>query len=198
MVSKKSNVVGLSRRRETREQVLERLFSEHGDALRAFLRVRMSSHADADTEDIAQEVFIRLARMDELETRLSPSNDSNRSFMVAVANNLVLDFEKKKRVRYRYAQSEQAQAHEDDSIQLGTPESISESREQLERMRDVIMNLHPCSRKAFILNRFKFKSYREISVEMGVSVKQIEKYMKRALTQIREAAAEFKGNGPQT
>ena len=157
----------------------------------AFLRVRMDSNADMD--DIVQDVFIRLARMEDLQERLSPGNDSNRSFLMTVANNLVLDLEKSRKVRYRYRQKEQAQAADGDNLQVGTPETISESRQELERIRDAIMDMRPNWRKAFVLNRFKYKSYREISIEMGVSVKQVEKYMKNALIQIRKATAEFNG-----
>ena len=194
MPETKSNVVDLpGRRQETREQVLERLFKEHRAALCAFLRVRMDR--DAEMDDVVQEVFIRLARMKDLPERLSQGRESNRSFIIAIANNLVLDLEKSRRVRHRYADKVQAQAHDDDRVQSGTPETIAAARQELKRLRDVIMNLNPNWRKAFILNRFKHMSYREISVEMGVSVKQIDKFMKNALIQIRRAVSETKGAG---
>lgn len=197
MARKQSNIVDFKGRpTETREQILERLFKEHGAALRAFLHVRMDSHADMD--DIAQEVFIRLAKLEGLEFRLEPSNESNRSFIITVANNLVLDLEKSQKVRYRYAEQTQAQVIDDDLLATPSPELITESRQQLERLREVILNLNPNWRKAFILNRFKAKSYREISVEMGVSVKQVEKYMKGALIQIRKVAKEFKDTGEKS
>ncbi|MDM3869772.1 RNA polymerase sigma factor [Porticoccus sp. W117] len=194
MVTNNNKVVPLKKRTsETRDEVLERLFIDHGDALRGFLMVRLDTQDDID--DVMQEVFIRLARMQDLENRMAPERLNNRSFMVAIANNLVLDLEKSRQVRHRYAEKEQMWAQDDRSSHTQTPEIISQSREELERIREAIMNLRPKWRTAFILNRFKFKSYQQIALEMGVSVKQVEKYMKGALVQIRKVAAEFKGNG---
>lgn len=148
---------------------------------------------NADIDDVVQEVFIRLARMDDLPKRLSRQSESNRSFIIAVANNLVLDLEKSRRVRHRYAENLQAQSGEDNLLQNGTPETIAEARQELEYLRDVIINLNPNWRRAFILNRFKHLSYREIAAVMGVSVKQIDKFMKNALIHIRRAEKEIRG-----
>ncbi len=109
---KHSNVVELrGQPRETREQVLERLFNEHESHLRAFLKARMGS--SDDLEDILQDVFIRVAKMENLQERLPVSGDSNRSFLFAVANNLVVDMERQRQVRRKYIQQHKAQVDED-------------------------------------------------------------------------------------
>lgn len=194
MARKGNNVVDLQgRRRETNEQVLKRLFTEHSAALRAFLRVRMGVDLDDDMDDIVQEVFIKLADLPNLPERLPPDNKSNRSFLIAMANNLVVDMERHKSVRRRYMDLHQHQPEQ--QAQVITPETIALASEELDQVKAVIMDLNPRWREAFILNRFKRKTYHQIADAMGVSVKQVEKYMKQALLRIREAAVALKRDG---
>ncbi len=188
---RKGKIVPLFDQDETRQQALDRLFNEHGDALRRFLRVRMGR--DSDLEDIVQEVFIRLARLDDLSRRMPAGSASNRSFIFAVANNLTVDLERHRRVRYQYQEQQQAKINEEDEQFDITPESIALASEELQQIKEVIINLDPNWRDAFILNRFQYKSYREIAAEMGVTVKQVENYMKNALLRLREAALDMKG-----
>lgn len=180
----KDNVVRLTdRRRETREQVLERLFNEHGSALRGFLRVRLD--VGSDVEDIVQEVFIKLAKLDGLQDRLQPGRMQNRSFLFAITSNLVVDLERKKRVRRRYAEEQQARAKEELPVNNASPEAITLAKKELEQVKSVLLEMRPCWREAFILNRFRHRSYREVAVDMDISVKTVEKYIKKALIQIR-------------
>ena len=194
MSRQKGKVVPLFNRSETSQQALDRLFSEHGAALRSFLRVRMG--AEDDLEDVVQEVFIRLAKIAGLAQRLPADGDNNRSFIFAIANNLVVDLERHKQVRHKYAERQQAQAREEDERFDITPESIALASEELERIKQVIMELEPNWRDAFILNRFQYKSYREIAAEMNVTIKQVENYMKNALLRLRRAAVDLSGAEP--
>ncbi len=192
---KTTNVVDLSGRpRETREQVLERLFNEHRDALCAFLWVRLG--VDQEVDDIVQDVFARLADLDDLPERLPPGNHSNRAFIFTIANNHVLNLEKHRQVRRRYVE-QQTSAHNagSDGLVEVSPEVVALAEQELERVKQVILKLRPNWRDAFILNRFKHWSYRDIAVVMGVSVKQVEKYMKHALVHVRRAALENSGAG---
>ncbi|WIO74017.1 RNA polymerase sigma factor [Porticoccaceae bacterium LTM1] len=187
-----NNVVRLAdRQRESREQVLERLFIEHGSALRGFLRVTLK--VDSEVEDIIQEVFIKLANLEQLPERLPPGGASNRSFLFAIANNLVVDLERSKRVRREYASAHQAEAGPEAFVNNGSPEAITLARSDLECVKEVLLQMRPCWREAFILNRFRHRSYREISIDMGISVKTVEKYIKKALLQIKAAVQDLKG-----
>lgn len=189
MARQKSRVIDLSgRRREDKTQVLERLFSEHSEALRAFLRgVMGSSH---ELEDVVQEIFAKLAREEDLVARLPDDRAKWRSYLVAMANNLIVDMARYRQVRRKYLDREKYRLTEEDGVVNASPEAIALTRQQLEALKDVILGLKPRWRQAFILNRFNHKSYRQIADEMGVSVKQIEKYMKQALMRVRAAASE--------
>ena len=193
-VGVKNNVVDIHRRQaETRNQVLERLFKEHNSALRGFLNMRLGVTEELD--DVVQEVFARLAKLPDLQERLPVGGSNNRSFLFAVANNYVMDMERRKVHQRRYAESRQVRNHESDNLYLATPESIALAAEDIARLREVIVKLKPAWRDAFVLVRIKCMSYREAAREMGVTVKKIEAYIKGAMIQIRKADLSITGVG---
>lgn len=193
MSRKLSNVIDLKGRSlETTDQVLERLFSEHGEALRGFLRVRMA-RLEADLEDVVQEVFIRLAKLDNLQQRMPAGGDSNRSFILAMANNLVVDLERQKSVRLRFVEREQTRGRDEQGVDHESPEMLAQASQEMERLKQVLIGLKPTWRNAFILNRLMRKSYVETAAEMGVTVKQVERFLKSALIHIQRASIEIFG-----
>ena len=187
-----SKIVNLSGRQpETQEQVLERLFGEHGGALRGFLQMRFD--VGQEIEDVVQEVFMRLARLDNLADRLPVGGTSNRSFIFAVANNLVVDMERRKVHQRRFAESEQSQKLEEDDHCLASPESIALAHDEIAQLKKVILGLKPTWRNAFILTRIKCLSYKDAARQMNVTIKQVERFLKSALIQIRKAANDVSG-----
>ncbi len=184
MAGERDSVVDFTHwRQDARRKVLEQMFREHGDALRQFLRVRFN--AETDLEDIVQDVFVWLAKKDDLLNSVSPQSGSNRSFLLTAANSMAVDLERRKAVRRQYGASQQDEARQ--RVMEITPEKLAEDRQQLEHVHNAILNMRPTWRKVFVMNRFEHKSYRQIANEMRVSVKQIEKYMSRALGEIRKA-----------
>ncbi|WIO74926.1 sigma-70 family RNA polymerase sigma factor [Porticoccaceae bacterium LTM1] len=189
MVRKKNNVVDFNgRQRMNKAQVLEQLFREHSTSLRVFLRGIMKG--DQDVEDIVQEMFVKLSDIDDILTRLPSDKKRCRSYLFATANNMVVDIERSKLVRRRYCEQEISHATEEDQKDGVGPEEIAMSHQELERVKSEILKLKPRWRKAFILSRFKHLTYKQIANEMGVSVKQVEQYMKEALIRVRDAAIE--------
>ncbi|WIO74704.1 sigma-70 family RNA polymerase sigma factor [Porticoccaceae bacterium LTM1] len=192
MVKKQDNVVDLQGRPlETREQALERLFHEHRSAVSAFLTVRLRVSRE-ELDDVVQEVFARLARMEDLLEKLPPDNESARSYLFAAANRLVVDMERRRVVRMRYQQQLEQQVRAEKPA-ADSPESLVLAREDLEVVKAVLAGLKPLWRQAFILSRFKQKSYQEIADRMGVSIKTVEKYICMALSQLRKALMEGRG-----
>lgn len=185
MTQKTDNVVDLSGlRHETRKQVLERLFTEHGAALRDFLRARTGLTEDLD--DIVQEVFVKLANLTDLHEKAALQSGSTRAYLFTAANNLVLD-RQRRQVLQRAYHIEQGRGDSHITLEV-TPERIIEGIQDLAVVKRTILKLPPKCRKVFLLHRFENWSYRQIAREMGLSVKQIEKYMSQALVSIREAS----------
>ena len=188
VTSKELNVVDLDKkRRETHEEVLERLFNEHRTSLRAFIIGRTGY--DHEVDDVIQEVFIRLSRLDGLDQRLPPDGKGNIAYLFSVAHNLVIDMERRKAM-IRAKLEQYRQDEEGLTPDNPPPEALVLADQELERIKAAIMVMRPAWRKAFILNRFKFKTYREVAKVMNVSVKQVEKYMKSALIKVREAVVD--------
>ena len=65
-----------------KKALIERLFTQHGTALQAFLRRRIRVIPDAP--DLAQEVYLRMLRVSDSNTIRNPE-----LYLYAVANNLV-------------------------------------------------------------------------------------------------------------
>lgn len=184
MAKKNSNVVDMNRRpQESRKQVLEQLFREHGAVLRAFLAPRISPGMDLD--DLVQEVFLRLARVEDLSERIATNKGSTVSYLITIGINLILDIKKHNTVAGKHAYLE-AQYVEEEVLRT-SPDVIVCAQQDLKLVEQVVLQLPPVWRKVFLLSRVEGLTYREISQRMNVSVKQIEKYMSKSLKRIRDA-----------
>lgn len=183
MKQKRHNVINMVKRRHNkRDQVLDQLYREHSSYLRQFLKFRLDS--DEDHEDVVQDVFLRLARMDNLAEQVGTDCNNPRAYIFTIANNIVVDLIRKKIVRRPHDVGQLEQIPE---VEVSiTPEVQAESAQELEIAKQIILGLSPRVQRAFVLSRFYFKSYKQISDEMGVPVKRVEKYIAKALTKLRD------------
>jgi RNA polymerase sigma-70 factor (ECF subfamily) len=78
------------------ESELQRLYDEHAQALFAFL-LQFTRH-EADTRDVLQEVFTKLARQPDL---LHGARDE-RSFLIRLAHNAAIDLMRRRGTREKY------------------------------------------------------------------------------------------------
>lgn len=167
---------------ETRQQALDRLYEEHAGALRQFITVRVAG--SFDVEDLVQEVYVRLARMDAVPEKLPPGRRSTRTFLLTVANRLVIDRERHRGVRRAHDERLRLLQDQDDAGSP-SPESIVLARDDLDAVASAIEEMKPQWRRAFVLNRFSHMSYREVAKAMDVSTKTVEKYIGKALLHLR-------------
>ncbi|MCV6605727.1 MAG: RNA polymerase sigma factor [Porticoccaceae bacterium] len=184
MAQKIDNVVNLClRRRCKKEQVLKQLFDEHSVPLRSFLAARLDVGSDLD--DLVQEAFVRLARIENLNEKMVASKGSCRAYLFTIGSNLVLDARRKQQVRDNYSLSKQG--FDAEHAWEASAERVHSAREELQVVKQAIMEMPPAWRKVFLLSRVELKSYRLISEHLGVSVKQVEKHMSKALKFVRDA-----------
>ncbi|MDM3870461.1 sigma-70 family RNA polymerase sigma factor [Porticoccus sp. W117] len=175
----------LSKPSEAKQRMLDRLYADHGAALRSFVGLRMGGgHSDVD--DVVQDVFTKLAQMDDLKGRLPSAERSVRAYIFQMASNHIVNMYRYKRVRRQHLEREQPHALESSGDEQ-SPERIVLAQRELESIRETIEKLPLPCRQAFVLNRFKQKTYVEVAEYMGVSVKQVEKYMQKSLIAIRRA-----------
>ena len=189
---RQDNVVDLaSRDRPGRKRLVEQLFDEHAAPLRLFLKGRLIP--DDDIGDLVQELFSRLLGVDGLEAKMSASTGSNRSYLLTMANNMIVDLQRKSAVRKAYALGQEAL--ESGGVDERTPEQIVAAQMELEAIKGVILDMRPNWRQAFVLHRFRNMSYEDIALHMGMTVKQVEHCIAQAMRRIRRAREKIAGAG---
>ena len=192
IASRNDNIVNLaSRKRPGRRQLVEQLFDEHARALRLFL-LGWSVPQD-QVDDLVQELFARLMDVAGLEEKMSERTGSNRSYLLTMANNMLVDKVRKSQVRSAYMAEQRETGLE--RTDERTPERIVAAQLELEAMRSVIRNMRLNWRVAFVLQRFGNMSYEDIAIHMGVTVRQVERYMVRAMRRIREERRKIEAAG---
>ena len=186
------NVVDLATRgRPGRRKLVEQLFAQHAPAVRLFLRGRSVSHEQID--DVVQELFTRLMRVERVEERMTDASGSVRSFLLTMTNNLIVDRQRKRQVRNAHAEAHRAL--EVEHVEERTPERIVAAQLELESIMAVLLDLPVQWRVAFVLQRFRNMSYKDIALHMGVTVRQVKYYLRRAARRIHKARRKIKAAG---
>lgn len=183
MPTGKSNIVHLHRRQAQADadDALHRVIREHEPAIRRFLRARLANHPDY--EDLAQEIYLRLARQEDLQERLSAGEAQTRSYLFSIAINLIRDRHRRNVIRKEVSLSPAVEVRLRDHAP--SPEDILISHQNLAAIRQAILKLPAKCRRAFVSSRFRNLSYREIAEEMNISISMVEKHIMRALAEIR-------------
>jgi RNA polymerase sigma-19 factor, ECF subfamily len=152
------------------------LFIESREELVRFLAFRV--HDPALIDDLEQEVYIRLLRLDRIHLIRNP-----RAYVLRVAANVVADYGRGpgKRTNDELPES-------DTFVEAGSgPFENYLWRQRFERVQLAVAALPERCRRALILNRQKGMTYDEIAVELGVSRSMVKKYLKKALILCRGA-----------
>ncbi len=193
--TRNDNIIELgSRERPARKQLVEQLFAQHGRALRVFLRGR--SARLEEIEDVVQELFTRLMSAHGLEEKMTDATGSNRSYLMSMASGLISDRRRKRRVRIAHAE---AQVEiEAEHVDERTPERIVAAQLELEAIRTVILSLPLNWRVALLLQRLRNLSYEQIALRMGVSVRQVERYLYRATRRLHKARRKIEAAGEKS
>ena len=195
LTPRNDNIIELdSRERPGRERLVEQLFEQHAPVLRRFLRGH--SVPPEETEDLVQELFTRLLSVDRLEERMTDAAGSVRSYLLTMANNLIVDRQRKRQVRYAYADTQRE--IEGERMEERTPERIVAAQLELEAIRAVILNMPLNWQVALVLQRYRNMSYEEIALHMGVQVKQVDNYLVRALRRLRKARRQIEAAGERS
>ena len=153
------------------------MFHEHGRALLRFVRVRLQDGNDA--EDIAQETWLRLQRMDQ-PGRL----DNARAFLFQTAANLVIDRQRRQILERRHLQQEAQAALVSMKTTVSTEQQAS-AESELALVLRAIDELPMNCRQAFLMHRGRGMSYPEIAKALGVSTSMVEKHVIHALKHCR-------------
>ena len=166
---------------DPKPSLVERLFAEQRGALQAFFRRRIRSKADAP--DLAQEVYLRMLRINDQDAIRNPV-----LYLYTVANNLVKE----------HAVLDRRQASSIDIDEVATHEQLEtlpafdgefDAAQRVARLRVVLRQLRPKCQAAVALRFTHGLSYREVAIRLGVSPQMAKKYVAQALSHCRRRMA---------
>jgi RNA polymerase sigma-70 factor (ECF subfamily) len=143
----------------------------HERAIRSWLARR--TH-DLEIDDIIQEMYARLASLDDAEGIRNP-----RQYAAQTAISIALNLARHARVVPMIPIG--------DFEELGlaslepSPERAVNSQDELRELENSLQELPSLCRKAFLLRRVDGLSQKEVAEKLGISVKTVEKYMARSV-----------------
>jgi RNA polymerase sigma factor (sigma-70 family) len=164
---------------ETKKALVERLFAEHGAALRAFFYQRVRRRPDA--AELAQEVYVRMLRISDIDAIRNPE-----AYLYTVASNLAKE--------HRVLEQRGANTIdvEDAAELLAAPTPVGgeiDTERRIKRLREVLRQLPPKCQAAVALHYWHGMTYEEVAPQLGVSIHMVKKYLSQALTHCRRRMA---------
>lgn len=149
--------------------------TRYGPALRRHFQKR---GAGQDTEDLIQEVFLRLqANADQADI------DNVERYLFRTANNVYANHLRHGRIhRLSFDEGEEPDWADDIS-----PERVLMGRQAITQLIVGMRTMAPRAREAFLFHRFEEMTYPAIAQEMGITVSGVEKLIIRALEHLGAA-----------
>lgn len=161
-----------------KQEFVAGLERQHGQRLRRFLASRLRNSA-ADVEDLAQEVFLRLLRIDHHETIRS-----SESYLYMIAFH-VLHQHLLRRAKVPEAVQITALIDEVESAPQDDPAAQAEMQQQLQDLQGALRQLPPKAQAVLLLHRRDGYSLEEIGAQLGFSRANAAKYLAKALLHCR-------------
>lgn len=151
-------------------------FDTHFESVRNYIYYRSGDKELAN--DIAQETFIRCW---EKMSKKIDGVENIKGFLFKIAGDIFITAYRKKQFAMKYT----ALNHQEEYFR--SPEEEMTYKEMLVSYENALANLPEKQRTVFLLNRMDGMKYHEIAVNLGLSVKAVEKRMKFALQSLRKA-----------
>jgi RNA polymerase sigma factor (sigma-70 family) len=158
---------------------------QHGLRLRRFLASRLP-HAKADVEDLAQEVFLRLLRIDNHETIRS-----SEAYLYTIAFH-VLHQHVLRVASIPEAVEISTLIDEMECTAESDPLTRAETQQQIDELEDALGQLSPKTQAVLLLHRRDGYSLEEIATKLGFSRANAAKYLSKALLHCRQIVQEKK------
>jgi RNA polymerase sigma factor (sigma-70 family) len=151
----------------------ESVFKDYGQQLHSFLMRRLK-HAH-DAEDLAQQVYVELLRVEHSELVKNP-----RGYALRIAANVVSDFQRNAFSRARVSfDSETVERVTEHPPHIDSEEMASQVL-NAQLLRKAFTRLPPLHQAAFVLQARDGYSYEETAVRLNVSVRRVERLLAEA------------------
>lgn len=155
----------------SQSNIIADLYGQHHGWLSGWLRKKLGCADQAS--DVAQDAFVQLLGRPEVLADIREP----RAYLTTVARRLVFDSWRRKDLEQAYL-AELAAMPEDLFPSAEEQAQVLETLHAIDRMLD---GLSPKARAAFLMSQLDGMTYREISVELGVSASRVRQYMAQAL-----------------
>jgi RNA polymerase sigma factor (sigma-70 family) len=143
------------------------------EPLKRFFGRRLPQHID--TEDLAQEVYLRLLRIKDLDSIVAP-----QAYVYFVARNIAAEW---------YAQSKQGPRHYEEELDAlmehATPETLLEQDTEKRTFDDALRLLPTATRAVIYLKLRDGKTHEEIASHLGISTRMVRKLLSAGYTGLR-------------
>lgn len=161
------------------ETIFERIYNQYAKNLHDFLYYKFGEALNPS--DKVQDAFVKL-----WDNCQKVPAEKAKSYLFTVANNMMLNEAKHKKVVLKYQQIEVV------NVTNETPEFILEKEEFLVRYKKVLEKLSEEQRIAFLLNKAEGKKHSEIATLLGVSQKVVEYRIYTAFSILKKELEGFK------
>lgn len=151
----------------------EQLFDAHCDELKHYIYYRSGDAQVA--EDIVQDAFLKV-----WEIRATVKLETARALLYTIASNLYANRFKRQKLKFRFEQTIL------DDRTFESPEFELEVKEFDKKLQQVLAGMNEKSRLVFLMNRIDQMTYNEIAKNLDISVKAVEKRMKKALEYLHD------------
>lgn len=153
-------------------KIFKEYFDKYFDDIRGYLYYKSS---DIElSEDISQEVFLVL-----WENIENIKQDTVKSYLYTIAGNLFKNHYNRKKVEFKFTSSLTESVAE-------SPEFLLELKEFDKLLQSALAKIPEKSRIVFLMNRIDKFTYGEVAERLNLSVKAVEKRMKKALGILNE------------
>jgi RNA polymerase sigma-19 factor, ECF subfamily len=158
------------------ENWISRLFDESGRELLRYLSRRLGNEADA--EDLAQEVYLRLLRVEDVD-RIR----NRRAFTLRVAANVAHEW----RLLSRNRMPHSAEMLDEQVSPAHDPFDMAVQFQQMKRLSRALSTLSPVCRAVVLLSRREGLTLEQIAPVVGYSVPMVRKHLALGLMVCQEA-----------
>jgi RNA polymerase sigma-70 factor (ECF subfamily) len=162
------------------------LFERHHERLLTHLR-RMTGDRAA-SEDLVQEVFVRMLRFRE---SFRGEGGGFSGWMYTLAHNVCMDY-----FRRGARRGEQALPDREPPIEEPGPHDQAEKSQSIAILRRALLMLPEDKREVLLLRRFGFKKFGEIAEILGCPVGTVKVRAHRAIRELREIYESLMSEAP--
>jgi RNA polymerase sigma-70 factor (ECF subfamily) len=146
--------------------------------LQRYLSRRLMQRQDA--EDLAQEVYLRLLRIDAAKQVQTPA-----AYIFGSASHVVADF--KSEARRGYWREDGGDEPDD---RISSPDELADRLNLQQQIERAFARLPRTHARVLIAHKHRGLSYEEVAAELGLSIHTVEKYVTQAKALIRTMAWE--------